>query len=144
MTKKNHSSAKDLCWAVQRRSCYLLACGILLTPVWACGGSANGAEAVQIARVEPEGVCMFMNEAFEGEGTLVEIDGKSYRAFSKGCEENLRKIPATRKAVDPVTGNPVDKADAVIGTRLDGTVLYFESEETFQKFASGESKDEGS
>ncbi|HOO81734.1 MAG TPA: hypothetical protein PK513_04460 [Alphaproteobacteria bacterium] len=42
-----------------------------------------------------------------------------------------------RSAVDPVSGNTVNKAEAVIGAGPDKTVYYFENEENFQKYASG-------
>jgi YHS domain-containing protein len=50
------------------------------------------------------------------------------------CKERLAKDAEIRSAVDPVTGNKVDKATAVIAARADGSVLYFESEETLAKY----------
>ena len=45
------------------------------------------------------------------------------------CKERLEKDANLRNAIDPVSGNEVDKAKAVIGANAEGKVHYFESEE---------------
>ena len=50
------------------------------------------------------------------------------------CKERLAKDPASRSAVDPVTGKSVDKATAIIAAQPDGKVLYFESEKTLTQY----------
>ena len=46
----------------------------------------------------------------------------------------LEKLPETRRARDPVTGEPVDKAKAVIVQDPAGKVLYFASEDTLRRY----------
>ena len=43
-----------------------------------------------------------------------------------------------RVATDPVSGKPVDKAEAVIGELPDGKVFFFESEKSLEVYAGGE------
>ena len=62
------------------------------------------------------------------------MDGKTYFGCCEMCKGRLAKDAAVRSATDPVSGQAVDKATAVIGASADGKVLYFESEETFSKF----------
>ena len=49
-----------------------------------------------------------------------------------------KKDAAARTGVDPVTGKPVDKATAIIAALEDGSVLYFESEKTFEQYSKGD------
>ena len=49
------------------------------------------------------------------------------------CKKALADNADKRVAIDPVTGNKVDKAKAVIAAQEDGRVWYFESEETLAK-----------
>lgn len=60
----------------------------------------------------------------------VEIDGNTYYGCCPNCVGRLLSTGALRYAIDPVTGNVVDKAEAIIVSREDGTVIYFESEKT--------------
>lgn len=87
--------------------------------------------------VETKFVCMMNDIAFDKEQMAIEIEGKTYYGCCAMCKEMLQKDPAKRSAVDPVTGNKVDKAQAVIGTDPHGMAYYFESEENFHKYASG-------
>ena len=50
------------------------------------------------------------------------------------CEGRLKEDAASRIAIDPVSGNEVDKADAFIGADAEGAVYYFESEENLKSF----------
>jgi YHS domain-containing protein len=50
------------------------------------------------------------------------------------CKDRLVNEPATRTAAEPVTGEPVDKATAVLAQDADGTVLYFASEQTLRSY----------
>lgn len=86
--------------------------------------------------VEAEYVCMVNNQSYDSPQIAVEVEGKTYYGCCLMCKERLAKDPAVRSAVDPVSGNSVNKAEAVIGAGPDKTVYYFENEENFQKFTS--------
>ena len=90
--------------------------------------------ASALKRVETKKVCMINNQVFEKDQIPVEVEGRTYYGCCAMCKERLAKDPASRQAVDPVTGKTVDKAKAVIGMLPDGNVLYFESEETFGRY----------
>ena len=66
----------------------------------------------------------------------VEIEGKTYYGCSPKAVHNLRINSAYRTAADPVTGNKVDKAAAVLGVNEDGLVSYFESDESFARHST--------
>lgn len=94
----------------------------------------EGKAHATLKRVETQKVCMINNQVFEKDQIPVEVEGKTYYGCCEMCKERLTKDPASRQAVDPVTGKTVDKATAVIGVLPDGKVLYFESAETLEKY----------
>ncbi len=89
-----------------------------------------------IVRVEAKNVCMGMgdNRVFDRELIPAVVDGKTYYGCCEGCQKTLLEDPNSRVAVDPISGNEVDKATAVIGALSDGIVHYFETEKTMQQF----------
>jgi len=80
-------------------------------------------------------VCMVNNQFMGQEQIPVEVEGKTYFGCCEMCKGRLERDPSSRSAKDPVSGKLVDKATAVIGKRASGDVLYFESKETFERFA---------
>lgn len=79
-------------------------------------------------------VCM-VNDQFMGRAQIpVVVDGRTYFGCCPACKEKLEKQPSMRNARDPVTGEDVDKAKAVIVQDPAGKVLYFASEATLQRF----------
>lgn len=81
-------------------------------------------------------VCM-VNDMFMGRAQIpVTVDGRTYYGCCPDCKAKLENQPAIRMARDPVTGEPVDKAKAVIVQYGAGKVLYFSSIETLRRFAS--------
>ncbi len=94
--------------------------------------------AETLRRAETKKVCMVNDQLFERDQIPVEVGGKTYYGCCAMCKERLAKDAAARTGVDPVTGKKVDKATAVIGARADGSVVYFESEETFAKYQQQE------
>ncbi len=103
------------------------------------GGTAAAVRADETAqpalrRVETKHVCMINNQDMGRDQIPVEIDSKTYYGCCEGCKKALAEKPETRAAVDPLTGKTVDKATAVIAAKADGSVLYFESEKTFEEF----------
>lgn len=95
---------------------------------------ASAPSAVQ--PVEPKRVCMINNRVMNVDQIPVVIDAKMYFGCCPMCKERLEQNAAARQAVDPVSGKAVDKALAVIGALPNGEVVYFESKDTFQKYAA--------
>lgn len=84
--------------------------------------------------IEAKYVCMVNDTAFEKEQIAVKVDGKTYYGCCSMCEARLKKDTAIRSAVDPISGQQVDKAEAVIGTDPNGSVYYFESMANLEKY----------
>lgn len=98
-------------------------------------------QASQSAEYKPgqqlpnELVCM-VNDAYMAKPQIpVEVNGKTYYGCCNMCVSTLNEKESARLAVDPFTGQKVDKSDAFI-VLLDqsGKVAYFESEETYGAF----------
>jgi len=62
------------------------------------------------------------------------VEGKTYFGCCEMCKGRLAQDPSTRSAKDPVSGELVDKASAVIAKKPNGDVLYFKSRETFERY----------
>lgn len=107
----------------------LLAVATVLSPL----AAAEEAPAA-LRRVEAKHVCMVNNQDMGKDQIAVEVENKTYYGCCEMCKKTLAEKPETRSALDPVTGKPVDKATAVIAAKADGSVLYFESEKTFEEF----------
>ena len=90
--------------------------------------------AEPLQKVQAQRVCMMNNTLFDKDQIPVAVEGKTYFGCCEMCKARLAEDPTMRKATDPVTGKPVDKAKAVIGAKPDGKVLYFESEKTFAEY----------
>lgn len=96
-------------------------------------------EATQAAEhwlepVEAEYVCMVNDTVFEKPQIPVEVGDKTYYGCCMGCVSTLQNDTAIRSAIDPVSGNQVDKTEAVIGVDADGKVYYFETLENLEKY----------
>lgn len=96
------------------------------------GHSAWAAEALR--QVENKEVCMVNNIHFGRLQIPVPHAGKTYYGCCEMCKTTLATDQSARIAKDPVTKASVDKARAVIGAMKDGSVLYFESQETFNRY----------
>ena len=101
----------------------------------AFGVAQAGDAKPELKRVETKKVCMVNNQVFEKDQIPVTVEGKTYYGCCEMCKERLSKDAAARTGTDPVTGKPVDKATAVIAAMPDGKVLYFESQETYEKYS---------
>ena len=81
-------------------------------------------------------VCMVNNKFMNKDQIAVPVDNKTYYGCCEGCVAKLKNDAASRYALDPLTGERVDKALAVIivkpGTKVD--VLYFNSEINVKKY----------
>lgn len=112
----------------------VLAAALVAGLTFAQGNRKEGARTAALQQVETRKVCMINNQVFEKDQIPVEVEGRTYYGCCDMCKERLAKDPASRQAVDPVTGRTVDKSEAVIGMLPDGSVLYFESQETLEKY----------
>jgi YHS domain-containing protein len=105
----------------------------LLVALAAFAGTEGGHPFGLLKKVEPKTVCMVNEMAMGKDQIPVEVDGKTYYGCCEMCKKALADNAEKRVAKDPITGNPVDKAKAVIAAQEDGHVWYFESDETLAK-----------
>ena len=96
--------------------------------------AADDATPAPLTRVEAKKVCMVNDSLFTKDQIPVEVDKKTYYGCCEMCKDRLAKDAKARTAADPVTGKAVDKALAVIGAAPDGSVLYFENQESFDRY----------
>lgn len=85
--------------------------------------------------IQAEYVCMVNNQKYDTTQIAVEVEGKTYYGCCSMCKARLEKDTAIRSAIDPVSSNAVNKAEATIGAGPNGKVYYFENIENFQTFA---------
>ena len=88
----------------------------------------------QVTIIENKYVCMVNDDVYDAPQIPVPIDGKTYYGCCMGCKAKLENDINTRYAIDPMSNNKVDKATAIIGQTNSGKVLYFESQENFNKY----------
>lgn len=97
---------------------------------------APGAPAA-LTRIDSGGVCMLSNRYLgEHADVPIQVEGKTYRGCCANCAARLGSHSEARTANDPVSGNPVDKATAVLARDANNRVYYFESEATLASFAA--------
>jgi YHS domain-containing protein len=97
--------------------------------------SASAALPAGMTRIgDPSQVCM-VNDQFMGKPQIpVQVEGRTYYGCCPACKERLETQPAIRTATDPVTGEEVDKARAVIVQDASGKIFYFASEASLQRY----------
>ncbi len=106
-----------------------------VAPPQAEGPSAAPKSATPaLTRVASNEVCMVNNQHMGSVQIPVPVEGKTYYGCCKMCESRLQDDATSRMGVDPVSQQPVDKALAVIARNSAGKVVYFESEDTFQRY----------
>ncbi len=79
-------------------------------------------------------VCMVTDKVFGKPQIPVEYEGKTYYGCCQGCVAKLKNDSTLRSAVDPVSGNMIDKATATVIEGVGGEALYFESIDTAKKY----------
>ena len=97
-------------------------------------GYAVGDSSNRLTPIESKYVCMINDDSYLSEQILVQVDGKDYYGCCMGCKAKLENDPSSRFAIDPVSGNRVDKATAVIGAAPNMDVYYFENLDNLEKF----------
>lgn len=97
--------------------------------------TVDPAPTAGLSRIEdPSQVCMVTNQFMGKPQIPVEVEGKTYFGCCPMCKGRLETEPETRSATDPVTGEAIDKATAVLAQDEGGAILYFASEQTFQAY----------
>ena len=99
------------------------------------GDLAFGDELSSITKVDSNKVCMVNNRLFPNDQIPVKVGGKMYYGCCANCKKTLTEKREARVAIDPISKQEVDKAEAVIGALEDGQVIYFENEENLKAFA---------
>ena len=89
---------------------------------------------ITLRKVDHINVCMTNNKDMGKEQLPIKVEGKTYYGCCKMCVGNLTNNAEARHAVDPVSGNKVDKALAFLGALPNGNILYFENEENFNSY----------
>ena len=118
-----------------------IALAVLLIGTARAQGTADAPPA-ELKRVDPQTVCMVNDQAMGKLQIPVVVDEKTYYGCCEMCKQRLAQDEAVRYAIDPVTGERVDKATAVIAERADGSVLYFANAETLGRYGKpAETKD---
>lgn len=98
------------------------------------GSITQAQQSSALKPLDAKYVCMITNQEFVKEQIPVEVDGKTYYGCCEMCKAKIKNNAQARVAVDPVSGNEVDKAVAVIGAAPDGSIYYFESEENLAQY----------
>ena len=96
--------------------------------------SSADSSSPSLVQVESRYVCMMTDHLFPKEQIPVVVENKTYYGCCEMCEARLKSSAESRVAVDPVSGQQVDKAVAVIGATPEGGVYYFESVENLKSF----------
>jgi YHS domain-containing protein len=104
--------------------------------------SAQATQTTQAAQLpsgltrvaDPSQVCM-VNDQYMGRPQIpTVVEGRTYYGCCAMCKEKLEKQREARIARDPVSGEEVDKATAVIAQDTTGKALYFASEDTLRRY----------
>jgi YHS domain-containing protein len=117
----------------------ILAATLLATPTLVADpahqhGQSQAQEQKGLKVVEAQYVCMVNNAIFPKKQIPIEVQGLTYYGCCEMCKERLAQDAASRSAVDPLTGEAVDKAKAVIAADAEGNAFYFASAENLKKF----------
>jgi YHS domain-containing protein len=100
--------------------------------------SPSATSTRQLTRVDDVSEVCMVNNQFMGRAQIpVVVEGKTYFGCCEMCKGRLAKDATARVAKDPISGNEVDKASAVIAKREDGHVLYFENAQNLERFQAG-------
>ena len=107
-----------------------------------CGAERHAQPALADANLpglrllpDASSVCMVRNHFMGRPQIPVVVDGRTYYGCCEGCKQRLLHDPNARAAIDPVTSQPVDKAQAVVAVDERGGLLYFENEANFRTYA---------
>ena len=87
-----------------------------------------------------EYVCMMQDTVLTKPGIPIQYQGKTYYGCCNMCKDKIQREPQKyTKAIDPVSGKVVDKAEAYI-YGIEGDAYYFGSEANRKTFATNPQK----
>lgn len=109
---------------MRRVLCSVFALALLTPLVWAD-------DALEV--VESKFVCMVNDAAYDKEQVRVDVDDKAYYGCCEMCKARLAENEHLRLGIDPISGNEVDKATAIIAADAYKRVYYFENEVNLKK-----------
>ncbi|MBI5453567.1 MAG: hypothetical protein HY956_02960 [Deltaproteobacteria bacterium] len=96
--------------------------------------------AAEVKTVPSRDICMVADRV-PGYPTIeVPIDGRTYYVCCRNCEARIRQNTALRYAKDPLTRKKINKAEAFIALKGDGSVAYFESRESAEEYFAAKKK----
>lgn len=107
---------------------------LAIIAIFSFGSFTQAQQSSALKPLDAKYVCMITNQEFAKEQIPVEVDGKTYYGCCEMCKAKIKNNAQSRVAIDPVSGNQVDKAVAVIGSAPDGSIFYFESEENMSQY----------
>src|SRR5438034_3673532 len=82
-----------------------------------------------------EYVCMMQDMVLTKPGIAIQYQGKTYYGCCAMCKEKIKNEPKKyTRAIDPVSGKQVDKAEAFV-YGVEGNAYYFSSKENRKTFA---------
>ncbi len=127
---------------IRKSIAVMLVAGFGIYPVTASNASAVEAvppavellAGVEVKAQKHKDVCMVTNNVGLMKMIPVKVEGKTYYGCCQGCVGKLKNNRSYRYAIDPVTGNEIDKAKAFIVADKAKKALYFETKETAERF----------
>jgi YHS domain-containing protein len=91
--------------------------------------------------IDAKYVCMVNDQIFPKVQIPVEVEGKTYYGCCAMCKDRLAKDAAARTALDPQTGETVDKATAhILAVDAEGNVGYFKNAANAEAFVAAKKK----
>ena len=117
---------------------------VLVAVLAACGREATPPVSSPIATlpaglsrvVDATRVCMVTDRVMGKPQFPVVVNDRTYYGCCAMCKDRLLRETAARWGRDPATGEPVDKATALMIQDASGNVMYFASEATLRRFAN--------
>ena len=107
----------------------------VVSPVTETADSEKTENRFEIGDHVPNELVCMVNDAYMAKAQIpIGVNGKTYYGCCNMCVETLNKEETARLAIDPVTGEKVDKSEAfIVLLSHEGQVAYYKSETTFKK-----------
>jgi len=83
--------------------------------------------------VDPSLTCMVKRKLYKKKQDKVLVGGKTYYACCAPCKKALLQDSNSHFALDPVTGEKIDKSQAVLAADAQKRVYFFKDKKTFQR-----------
>lgn len=96
--------------------------------------ASNAHASTDFKVVESDKVCMVNDRYFGIKQIPIEVEKKTYYGCCAACKTRLSTETEVRYSKDPIGGEKVDKALAVIAANSEGNIKYFANQDNFKKF----------